>query len=121
MDSFQLVYSFQSGGNRCLFQGVKFDPQSGSALHIEMARSNSRRKRKPGMKFFIVFQDVSKVYPPKNTCYLWLFASTTLLRRWVSVSLLTGSGAYVVIDNRNKAVGDAQESSGDGNMFCNTN
>lgn len=51
--------------------GVKFDPQTGSVLHIEMARSNSRRKRKPG------------------------------------------SGAYVVIDNRNKAAGDAQESSGD--------
>ncbi|KAF7134294.1 hypothetical protein RHSIM_Rhsim08G0232400 [Rhododendron simsii] len=51
--------------------GVQFDPQTGSVLHIEMARSNSRRKRKPG------------------------------------------SGAYVVIDNRNKAVGDAQESSGD--------
>ncbi|KAE9467900.1 hypothetical protein C3L33_00182, partial [Rhododendron williamsianum] len=68
-DSSQL--NFQSGGNHCLFQGVKFDPQTGSVLHIEMARSNSRRKRKPG------------------------------------------SGAYVVIDNRNKAVGDAQESSGD--------
>ncbi|KAL7222063.1 hypothetical protein ACSBR1_023891 [Camellia fascicularis] len=27
--------------------GVKFDPQTGSVLHIEMARSNSRRKRKP--------------------------------------------------------------------------
>lgn len=63
-----------------------------------------------------------KYIPPKKLAYdLWLFASTTLLRRWVSVSLLTGSGAYVVIDNRNKAVGDAQESSGDGNMLCNTN
>lgn len=30
-------------------QGVKFDPQSGSVLHIELARSNSRRKRKPGI------------------------------------------------------------------------
>lgn len=30
-------------------QGVKFDPQTGSVLHIELARSNSRRKRKPGM------------------------------------------------------------------------
>ncbi|RDY09499.1 RNA-binding protein with multiple splicing 2, partial [Mucuna pruriens] len=29
--------------------GVKFDPQSGSVLHIELARSNSRRKRKPGI------------------------------------------------------------------------
>ncbi|XP_068478535.1 protein WHI3 isoform X2 [Phaseolus vulgaris] len=28
--------------------GVKFDPQTGSVLHIELARSNSRRKRKPG-------------------------------------------------------------------------
>ncbi|XVF25112.1 hypothetical protein REPUB_Repub13aG0185900 [Reevesia pubescens] len=27
--------------------GVKFDPQAGSVLHIELARSNSRRKRKP--------------------------------------------------------------------------
>lgn len=50
-----------------------------------------------------------------------IFASTNLLRSLVGVSLLAGSGAYVVIDNRNKAAGDAQESSGDGNMFCNAN
>lgn len=30
-------------------QGVKFDPQSGSVLHIELARSNSRRKRNIGI------------------------------------------------------------------------
>lgn len=51
--------------------GVKFDPQTGSILHIELARSNSRRKRKPG------------------------------------------AGAYVVIDNRRKRAGDAQEASSD--------
>lgn len=32
----------------CHVKGVKFDPQAGSVLHIELARSNSRRKRKPG-------------------------------------------------------------------------
>lgn len=30
-------------------QGVKFDPQTGSTLHIEVARSNSRRKDRPGI------------------------------------------------------------------------
>ncbi|KAL3598282.1 hypothetical protein D5086_006200 [Populus alba] len=34
--------------------GVKFDPQSGSTLHIELARSNSRRKRKPGSGAYVV-------------------------------------------------------------------
>ncbi|KAL6996349.1 hypothetical protein U1Q18_006480 [Sarracenia purpurea var. burkii] len=34
--------------------GVKFDPQSGSVLHIELARSNSRRKRKPGSGAYVV-------------------------------------------------------------------
>ncbi|KAL6137534.1 hypothetical protein ACLB2K_062826 [Fragaria x ananassa] len=34
--------------------GVKFDPQTGSLLHIELARSNSRRKRKPGSGAYVV-------------------------------------------------------------------
>ncbi|XP_020534056.1 U2 small nuclear ribonucleoprotein B'' isoform X2 [Jatropha curcas] len=34
--------------------GVKFDPQTGSTLHIELARSNSRRKRKPGSGAYVV-------------------------------------------------------------------
>ncbi|EEF34985.1 RNA binding protein, putative [Ricinus communis] len=34
--------------------GVKFDPQSGSTLHIELARSNSRRVRKPGSGAYVV-------------------------------------------------------------------
>ncbi|KAE9621407.1 putative RNA recognition motif domain-containing protein [Lupinus albus] len=34
--------------------GVKFDPQSGSVLHIELARSNSRRKHMPGSRAYIV-------------------------------------------------------------------
>uniref|UniRef100_A0A2P2JCF2 RRM domain-containing protein n=2 Tax=Rhizophora mucronata TaxID=61149 RepID=A0A2P2JCF2_RHIMU len=34
--------------------GVKFDPQAGSTLHIELARSNSRRKRKPGSGAYVV-------------------------------------------------------------------
>lgn len=34
--------------------GVKFDPQAGSVLHIELARSNSRRKRKPGAGPYVV-------------------------------------------------------------------
>ncbi|KAK4427312.1 RNA-binding protein with multiple splicing 2 [Sesamum alatum] len=34
--------------------GVKFDPQTGSTLHIELARSNSRRKHKPGSGPYVV-------------------------------------------------------------------
>ncbi|KAK7255563.1 hypothetical protein RIF29_28976 [Crotalaria pallida] len=37
--------------------GVKFDPQSGSVLHIELARSNSRRKRKPGGGAYVVIDN----------------------------------------------------------------
>lgn len=37
--------------------GVKFDPQSGSVLHIELARSNSRRKRKPGSGPYVVIDN----------------------------------------------------------------
>ncbi|GMN37017.1 hypothetical protein TIFTF001_006460 [Ficus carica] len=39
--------------------GVKFDPQSGSVLHIELARSNSRRKRKPGSGPYVVIDNRS--------------------------------------------------------------
>lgn len=34
--------------------GVKFDPQTGSTLHIELARSNSRRKHTPGSGPYVV-------------------------------------------------------------------
>ncbi|KAL9235455.1 hypothetical protein vseg_010213 [Gypsophila vaccaria] len=34
--------------------GMQFDPQDGSILHIELARSNSRRKRKPGSGPYVV-------------------------------------------------------------------
>ncbi|XP_062087665.1 protein WHI4 isoform X2 [Humulus lupulus] len=40
--------------------GVKFDPQSGYILHIELARSNSRRKRKPGSGVYVVIDNRSK-------------------------------------------------------------
>lgn len=33
---------------------MKFDPQSGSNLHIELARSNSRRKHTPGGGYVII-------------------------------------------------------------------
>ncbi|KAL5579512.1 hypothetical protein UlMin_011954 [Ulmus minor] len=40
-----------------LLNGVKFDPQTGSVLHIELARSNSRRKRKPGSGPYVVIDN----------------------------------------------------------------
>ncbi|PWA62835.1 RNA-binding (RRM/RBD/RNP motifs) family protein [Artemisia annua] len=40
--------------------GVKFDPQTGSTLHIELARSNSRRKNKPGPEAYVVIDKRSK-------------------------------------------------------------
>ncbi|KAG4399242.1 hypothetical protein AAZX31_08G192400 [Glycine max] len=43
--------------------GVKFDPQTGSVLHIELARSNSRRKRKPGSGAYVVIDKRSKGEP----------------------------------------------------------
>ncbi|KAK7294330.1 hypothetical protein RJT34_17219 [Clitoria ternatea] len=43
--------------------GVKFDPQTGSVLHIELARSNSRRKRKPGGGAYVVIDKRSKGEP----------------------------------------------------------
>ncbi|XP_038706517.1 protein WHI4 isoform X2 [Tripterygium wilfordii] len=44
--------------------GVKFDPQTGSTLHIELARSNSRRKRKPGSGPYVVIDKRCK--PTEN-------------------------------------------------------
>ncbi|KAK9030890.1 hypothetical protein V6N11_032295 [Hibiscus sabdariffa] len=41
-------------------QGVKFDPQAGSVLHIELARSNSRRKQKPGSGPYVVIDNRTK-------------------------------------------------------------
>ncbi|KAK6264211.1 hypothetical protein SCA6_019645 [Theobroma cacao] len=40
--------------------GVKFDPQAGSVLHIELARSNSRRKRKPDSGPYVVIDKRTK-------------------------------------------------------------
>ncbi|PSS07359.1 RNA-binding protein with multiple splicing 2 like [Actinidia chinensis var. chinensis] len=40
--------------------GVKFDPQTSSVLHIELARSNSRRKRKPGSGAYVVIDKRTK-------------------------------------------------------------
>ncbi|XP_022889578.1 U2 small nuclear ribonucleoprotein B'' isoform X1 [Olea europaea var. sylvestris] len=40
--------------------GVKFDPQTGSTLHIELARSNSRRKNKPGSGPYVVIDNRTK-------------------------------------------------------------
>ncbi|CAA0821128.1 RNA-binding (RRM/RBD/RNP motifs) family protein [Striga hermonthica] len=40
--------------------GVKFDPQTGSTLHIELARSNSRRKHKPGSGPYVVIDNRKK-------------------------------------------------------------
>ncbi|GFZ04249.1 prenylated RAB acceptor 1.F4 [Actinidia rufa] len=53
-DSCQLKYTGR--GN----QGVKFDPQTSSVLHIELARSNSRRKRKPGSGAYVVIDKRTK-------------------------------------------------------------
>ncbi|GKB57433.1 hypothetical protein Tco_0913619, partial [Tanacetum coccineum] len=44
-----------------MHMGVKFDPQNGSTLHIELARSNSRRKNKPGSDAYVVIDKRSKV------------------------------------------------------------
>ncbi|CAL1360748.1 unnamed protein product [Linum trigynum] len=40
--------------------GVKFDPQTGSTLHIELARSNSRRKHKRGNGVYVVIDERTK-------------------------------------------------------------
>ncbi|KAK3220177.1 hypothetical protein Dsin_014147 [Dipteronia sinensis] len=40
--------------------GVKFDPQAGSVLHIELARSNSRKKRNPGSGAYVVIDERTK-------------------------------------------------------------
>nr|GMD30507.1 protein WHI4 [Ipomoea batatas] len=40
--------------------GVKFDPQTGSTLHIELARSNSRRTKRPGSGPYVVIDNRSK-------------------------------------------------------------
>jgi len=40
--------------------GVKFDPQTGSNLHIELARSNSRRKERPGSGPYVVIDNRNK-------------------------------------------------------------
>ncbi|CAI0392156.1 unnamed protein product [Linum tenue] len=52
-----------SGSNGCnahSLNGVKFDPQTGSTLHIELARSNSRRKHKPGNGVYVVIDERTK-------------------------------------------------------------
>ncbi|VFQ66982.1 unnamed protein product [Cuscuta campestris] len=40
--------------------GVKFDPQTGSTLHIELARANSRRTKRPGSGPYVVIDNRSK-------------------------------------------------------------
>ncbi|KAA8540299.1 hypothetical protein F0562_024138 [Nyssa sinensis] len=40
--------------------GVKFDPQTTPVLHIELARSNSTRKRKPGSGAYVVIDKRTK-------------------------------------------------------------
>ncbi|KAJ4893543.1 RNA-binding (RRM/RBD/RNP motifs) family protein [Raphanus sativus] len=40
--------------------GVKFDLQTGSTLHIEVARSNSRRKERPGSGPYVVIDNRNK-------------------------------------------------------------
>lgn len=40
--------------------GVKFDPQSGSVLHVELARTNSRRKNRPGSGPYVVIDNRTK-------------------------------------------------------------
>ncbi|GMI77921.1 hypothetical protein like AT3G13700 [Hibiscus trionum] len=47
--------------------GVKFDPQAGSVLHIELARSNSTRKRKPGSGPYVVIDNRTKASTNDNT------------------------------------------------------
>ncbi|KAJ0076416.1 hypothetical protein Patl1_33477 [Pistacia atlantica] len=44
-----------------MHEAVKFDPQNGSVLHIELARSNSRKKRKPGGGAYVVIDKRTKV------------------------------------------------------------
>ena len=93
---------------------MKFDPQTGSVLHIELARSNSRRKRKPGIYLFITcsfsFKQLFFHYPPN----LWFYC---FFRMITGLLFCTGSGAYVVIDKRSKGEPDLQGSSSeDGNV-----
>ncbi|KAL2899517.1 RNA-binding protein with multiple splicing 2 [Bienertia sinuspersici] len=48
--------------------GVKFDPQAGSVIHIELARSNSRRKHTPGSGPYVVIDKRKKaVYGAGDT------------------------------------------------------
>lgn len=43
--------------------GVTFDPHNGSTLHIELARENSRRKRRPGSGPYVVIDNRVKDSP----------------------------------------------------------
>lgn len=82
---------------------MKFDPQAGSVLHIEMARSNSRKKWKPGV---YSFPDISGQISNLNCGQL---ANV--------YSFSTGSSAYVVIDQRTKAADTHETSSADGKFL----
>ena len=84
------------------YQGVKFDPQTGSTLHIELARSNSRRKPKPGILL------VYKKY--KSEFFYFLLQWLKFINDWYPCP-----EAYVVIDKRSIATKDDQDSSDDGN------
>ncbi|KAL3830856.1 hypothetical protein ACJIZ3_019658 [Penstemon smallii] len=43
-----------------LMDGAKFDPQTGSTLHVKLARSNSTRKNKPGSGPYVVIERRTK-------------------------------------------------------------
>lgn len=59
--AFATFYNHQSAVTALhALNGVKFDPQSGSVLHIELARSNSRRKHKPGGGAYVVIDKRKK-------------------------------------------------------------
>ncbi|XP_016505372.1 uncharacterized protein LOC107823257 [Nicotiana tabacum] len=47
--------------------GVEFDPQTGSTLHIELARSNSRRVQVPGKGPYVVIDNRTKSKNAKDT------------------------------------------------------
>ncbi|KAK6911942.1 hypothetical protein RJ641_024035 [Dillenia turbinata] len=97
--------------------GVKFDPQTGATLHIELARSNSRRKRGPGKGKIISktskwnnnnWKFRTKLLPVLVWCFQF-----AVLKSVDNVYLCTAGGAYVVIDKRQKTRTDGRETSSD--------
>ena len=81
-------------------------------MHIELARSNSRRKRKPGRLLCVLILLVDIII----ISYLCFSCLSTEFK--VVLIFYIGSGAYVVIDNRSKAGENSREtSSNDGNVL----